>query len=58
MMNFSQGTFKPKIPNFIPLFDLVQLDLQIKLYDFEYQKLISIDKMLPLKFFDKMLWKF
>ena len=32
--DFRQSPFKPKIPNFIPLFGLVQLDLQIKLYDY------------------------
>ena len=37
MMNFSQSPFKTEIPNFIPLFGLVQLDLQIKFYDFEYK---------------------
>ena len=35
MMKFSQNPFKTEIPNFIPLFGLVQLDLQIKFYDFE-----------------------
>ena len=36
MINISQSLFKTEIPNQIPLFGLVQLDLQIKFYDFEY----------------------
>ena len=36
MMNFSQSPFKPEIPNFIPLWGIVQLDLQIEFFDTEY----------------------
>ena len=43
MMNFSQGPFKPEIPNFIPLWGIVQLDLQIAFFNIEYQDLINID---------------
>ena len=43
MMNFSQSPFKPEISNFIPLWGIVQLDLQVKFFDIEYQNLINID---------------
>ena len=36
MMNFSHSPFKPEIPNFIPLWGIVQLDLQIEFFDTEY----------------------
>ena len=35
-MNFSQSPFKPEISNFIPLWGIVQSDLQIKFFDVEY----------------------
>ena len=36
MMDLRQSPLIPEIRNFIPLFALVQLDLQIRCYDFDY----------------------